>query len=485
MKTRTRFAPSPTGYLHIGSLRTALYAYFFARSTGGDFILRIEDTDQARTVADATQKLIEVFDDFNIERDEGPELSNGEIIEKGDHGPYIQSQRSDIYKKYAEQLITEGKAYYAFETSEELDALRKDQEKKGLPPRYNKAALNLSKEEIQKNLDEGKPYVVRLNVTPGKMVEFTDAVFGKIRVNSKDIDDQVLLKSDGHATYHLANVVDDHLMKITHVIRGEEWVPSTPKHILLYEAFGWEPPTFAHLSLILNNEKAKLSKRHGDVSVEDFVNKGYLKDALINFVMLLGWNPKNDQEIFSIEEFKKIFKLEHINKSGAVFNREKLEWINKQHIKELDDDAFFELAKPYLASFSDTEENMLKAASILEKERIAKLSELPEAIGFLFALPEYAPELLAWKKLTKEEAQENLSKLKPLVEETTEEEFNQDALNKKIYTFIKDNEYKVGNFLWPLRVALSGKERSPGPYEIAEVIGKEESLKRINHALSL
>lgn len=483
MKTRTRFAPSPTGYLHIGGLRTALYAYFFARNTDGDFILRIEDTDQERKVEGATESLIAIFDEFGIDRDEGPELVNGKISEKGNKDPYIQSERSAIYKKYADMLVEQGKAYYAFETSEELDALRKEQEQKGLPPRYNKASLNLSRETIETYLREGKPYVVRLNVTPGKVVEFNDIVRGKITVNTKDIDDQVLLKSDGHATYHLANVVDDHLMGITHVIRGEEWVPSTPKHILLYEAFGWKPPMFAHLPLILNTDKSKLSKRHGDVAVEDFVKKGYLKSAIINFIMLLGWNPKSNEEIFEIEDFKKIFKLEHINKSGAVFNIEKLNWINKQHIKKLSDDAFFELAKPYLAEFADKNQETLKKALLLEKERIATLVEIPESIEFIFNLPDYQADLLSWKKISVQEAKSNLGEVYELIKDLNESSYTQEELNRVVYSYIKEAEKKVGSVLWPLRVALSGKEKSPGPYEIAEAIGKDQTLERIQIAL--
>lgn len=483
MKNRTRFAPSPTGYLHIGGLRTALYAYLFARKTGGDFIMRIEDTDRTRTIEGATESLVRVFDAFNIERDEGPELSDGVLVEKGEYGPYIQSHRSDIYKKYAEILIENGKAYYAFETAEELNAMRKNQEKKGLPPRYNKASLNLSKEAIEKNLQEGKPYVVRLNVTPGKIIEFTDLIRGKIKINTKDIDDQVLIKSDGHATYHLANVVDDHLMKITHVIRGEEWVPSTPKHILLYQAFDWEPPIFAHLPLILNPDKSKLSKRQGDVAAKDYLKKGYLKEAIINFIVLLGWSPKSNEEIFTLDELKEIFDISHVNNSGAVFNREKLDWINKQHIKKLSSDEFFKLAQPYLTDFSEQDSKKVTAALLLEKERITTLTEIPDAISFIFELPEYTGELLAWKKLNQSEAQENLKTILTLIQPIEEGAFTEENLNQTIYSYIKENDLKVGNMLWPLRVALSGKEKSPGPYEIAAVLGKQETVNRINQAL--
>lgn len=482
---RTRFAPSPTGYLHVGGLRTALYAYLFAKKEGGKFILRIEDTDQKRFVEGATESLIKTLNDFGINSDEGPILNNdGNVEQVGDHGPYIQSQRKEIYQKYIQQLIESGKAYYAFETPEELDQMRKDQEAKGLPPRYNKQALNLSKEVIEKNLSEEKPYVIRLNVTPGEIIRFKDIVRGVVEFNSSDIDDQVLMKSDGLPTYHLAVVIDDHLMNISHVIRAEEWIPSTPKHILLYQAFGWEIPQYAHLPQVLNEDKTKLSKRQGDVAAEDFIKKGYLKEALINFISLLGWNPKTDEELFTLKELEDRFILENVNKSGAVFNREKLIWFNKQYIKNLPDSEYFEHCKPFLDEYKNVDQDLLLKAALLEKERIETFEDISELIDFVFTLPEYEKELLAWKKNSVEKSQENLQVLLKEIEAIDEKDFNAEKINEIIFPFIKENNYKVGEMLSPLRIALAGKKNSPGPYEIAEVIGKKETVNRIEKAIN-
>lgn len=482
---RTRFAPSPTGYLHVGGLRTALYAYLFAKKEGGKLILRIEDTDQKRFVEGATESLIKTLNDFGINSDEGPILNNnGDVEQIGDHGPYIQSQRKEIYHKYIQQLIESGKAYYAFETPEELDQMRKDQEAKGLPPRYNKQALNLSKEIIEKNLSEEKPYVIRLNVTPGEIIRFKDIVRGVVEFNSSDIDDQVLMKSDGLPTYHLAVIVDDHLMNISHVIRAEEWIPSTPKHILLYRAFGWEIPQYAHLPQVLNEDKTKLSKRQGDVAAEDFIKKGYLKEALINFISLLGWNPKTDEELFTLKELEDRFILENVNKSGAVFNRDKLIWFNKQYIKNLPDSQYFEHCKPFLDEYKSIDQELLMKATLLEKERIEKFEDISELIDFVFKLPEYDKELLSWKKNSVEKSQENLQVLLKEIGAIDEKDFNAEKINEIIFPFIKENNYKVGEMLSPLRIALAGKKNSPGPYEIAEVIGKKETVNRIEKAIN-
>lgn len=482
--TKTRFAPSPTGYMHIGSLRTALYAYLFSKSTGGEFVLRIEDTDQNRFIKGAVEKIIKTMDDFNLEYNEGPILSNNIIKEKGDFGPYIQSKRTKIYQEHAAKLISNSHAYHCFCTEERLKEMREKQEKTKKAPKYDKTCCNLSKETIENNLKEGVPFVIRLKVRPAEIIEFKDEIRGKVQVNSSDIDDQVLIKSDGHPTYHLANVVDDHLMEITHVIRAEEWLPSTPKHVLLYRAFGWKPPIFAHLPLVLNPDKSKLSKRQGSVAVEDFLKEGYLKEALINFIAFLGWNPKNEQEIFGLKELEKQFSLNSINKSGAVFNIKKLNWINKQHLKKLSDNNYFKACAKYLNDYKEQDQEILRKAVLLEKERIEKLSEIGASINFVFKIPKYESELLIWKKLTIDEVKSNLLKIKTVIEEIDEKYFNKTSLEQKIIAYIKENNFGVGDMLWPLRVSLSGKKNSPGPFEIMEVLGKEEVLKRIGIALS-
>ena len=333
MSVRVRFAPSPTGYLHVGGLRTALYNYLFAKKHGGVFILRIEDTDRNRFVDGALESLIRSLENLGLHHDEGPYLDGDTIVERGDHGPYIQSKRLDMYRHYADELLANGHAYHCFCTSERLEKLRADQTALKQAPRYDKQCLSLSKDEVKRRIEAGEPYVIRLDVAfeRGEIV-FHDLVRGQVKIHAKDIDDQVLMKSDGFPTYHLANVVDDHLMEISHVIRGEEWLPSTPKHILLYEAFGWEQPEFAHLPLLLNPDKSKLSKRQGDVAVEDYLRKGYLKEALINFVALLGWNPGqgSTQEVFSLEELTFAFDINHVHKAGAVFDLRKLDWLDRK-----------------------------------------------------------------------------------------------------------------------------------------------------------
>ncbi|MBU1167327.1 glutamate--tRNA ligase [Patescibacteria group bacterium] len=476
--TKTRFAPSPTGYVHIGNLRSALYAYLYAKSTGGQFVLRIEDTDQSRKVEGAMENLINVLNEFGLVYDEGPYFENGKLKEKGDHGPYIQSERSELYKKYADQLVKEGKAYFCFCTQERLTEMRAKQEKLNKAPKYDKCCANLAKEEIDKKIKEGLPNVVRLKVTPGEVIEFEDLVRGKVQVSSNEIDDQVLLKSDGLPTYHLANVVDDHLMEITHVIRAEEWLPSTPKHLLIYRALGWKPPKFAHLPLVLNPDKSKLSKRHGSVSVEDFLKQGYLKEALLNFIAFLGWNPKDDREIMSLKELEKAFSLKGVNKSGAVFNLDKLNWINKQYLKNLSDDDFFALSKPFLSDYQEADQDILKKACLLEKERIEKLEDLSGEISFVFKLPDYDSSLLQWKKLSLKEVKKNLKIMQEFFTDIEAGEWSEKNLEQKTISFIKENNYQVGDMLWPTRVALSGKKNSPGPFEIAALLGKDETLSR-------
>ena len=483
-KVRTRFAPSPTGYVHIGNLRTALFAYLYAKSHNGSFAVRIEDTDQKRLVSDAVQRVLDVLEWVGIKVDEGVTLNNGKVVENGEFGPYTQSKRLDIYKKYAEKLINEGKAYYCFCTAERLSEVRNQQQKNKQAPMYDGHCRDLSIEEARKKISSGEKYVIRMKVPRGEKVEFEDGVFGKISVSSNSIDDQVLIKADGFPTYHLAVVVDDHLMNFTHVLRGEDWIPSTPKHIILYKYFGWEPTKFIHLPNVIGENKKKLSKRNGDVSVADFQKKGYLPEALVNFLALLGWNPKTEQEIFSLSELEKIFNEKGLHKSGAVFDYKKLDWINSQYIKKKTDEDLMPLCLPYFEEYSqknniEIDNEIIKKIISIEKERIRKLSDVVDNIDFYFFEPEYEKELLRWKKNSDEETANALEKMKNVLEKM-EDFAKMDDIKNNLF---QGAEGKVGDHFWPLRAALTGKEKSPSPFEIIWVIGKNESLKRIEIAL--
>lgn len=495
---RVRFAPSPTGYLHVGSLRTALYNYLFAKKHGGSFVLRIEDTDQKRLVEDATEKLLETLKIF-FDWDEGVVPMKNEsanwrikIQNFGEYGPYVQSERVEIYKKYANDLVEKGKAYPCFCSSERLETVRKEQEMRKEPTRYDGLCRNLSKEEVAERLKENVPHVIRLCVEGTEDIVFDDIVRGKVSFSKKTIDDQVLMKSDGFPTYHLANVVDDHLMGITHVIRGEEWLPSTPKHILLYEAFGWNIPQFAHLPLLLNPDRSKLSKRQGDVAVEDYLAKGYLPEALLNFVALLGWNPGEGktQEVFSLDELIEVFDLAHVHKGGAVFDVKKLDWLNAQYIKKLSPDEFFSKVVAFLEKKPWFEEvlpeqksaDFLKKAFFIEQNRLQKLSDVGDAVKFLFLEPSIDPAMLPWKKNTPEETARALKILQEALKNFLEEDWTKESLEKFL---LETAGEKRGDFLWPLRVALSGEKQSPPPHEIAWVIGKEVTLRRIESARTL
>ena len=490
MKTRVRFAPSPTGYLHIGGLRSALYNYLFAKNQKGDFALRLEDTDRTRLVEGADRKLIESLKACGLEWEEGIVLNdNGEVISQGEFGPYIQSERTEIYQKYVKELLKKEKAYYCFCSQERINKLREDQKEHGLAPKYDKHCSKLSSEEIKAKLDAGESYVVRLNVKANEIIEFTDLIRGKIEINTNDIDDQVLLKSDGFPTYHLANVVDDHEMQFSHVIRGEEWISSTPKHIFLYNAFGWEIPEFAHLPLLLNPDRSKLSKRQGDVAVEDYLAKGYLPEALINYVALLGWNPGDDREIFSMDELIKEFSLEKCGKSGAIFDITKLNWMNGVYIRELDINQLWDRIKPFIKEylqendFSDylDEDEYLKRIVKIQQERLIKLSDIQEDVEYFFQEDDniiYDADLLIWKK---SDAQGAIKSLKDIQEflENYSNDWTVEALNDNIIPWIKENEYGIGDVLWPLRASLSGREKSASPFELLWALGKEKSLNRI------
>jgi glutamyl-tRNA synthetase len=487
---RTRIAPSPTGYMHVGTLRTGLYSYLFAKKHGGQFLLRIEDTDRERLVEDATLVLLQSSYWAGVIPDEGVMLNKeaykrgeGVITQSGDKGPYIQSERLPIYHEHIKTLLANGSAYYCFCTGERLEELRQKQQLNKLPTIYDRHCLKIDPNEIQARVEKGEPHVIRLKMPQTGETVFEDLIRGEIRFENKLIDDQVLIKSDGFPTYHFAVVIDDHLMEISHVIRGEEWISSTPKHLQLYKYFGWEPPQFGHLSLILNPDKSKLSKRQGDVAVGDYQKKGYLPEALLNFIAFLGWNPGDDRELFTLEELIKEFSLEKVSKAGAVFNVEKLNWYNKEYIKKLSNEELVERAEPWLKEvFKEQEKEQLIKAVGLEKERITTLAELPEAIKFVFKLPDYPKEFLVWKKSTPEEAKKILEELKNYLS-TLSIQFTKPELEIKIGEWIKSQNYSNGSVLWPLRVALSGQQNSPGPYEIAEVLGKEEVVKRIEVAL--
>ncbi len=468
-KVKVRFAPSPTGFLHIGGLRTALYNFLFARKNNGKLILRIEDTDKNRTVPGALENIIQTLKDFGLNYDEGP---------------ISQSERLDIYKKYAQELVEKQAAYYCFCSPQRLEELRKSQQDQKIPPKYDKLCLKLSEEEIKVKLAANEGHVIRLNVPAGNKIRFNDLVHGEIEIATDEVDDQVLLKSDGYPTYHLANVVDDHEMGITHVIRGDEWIPSTPKHILLYSAFGWESPQFAHLPLLLSKTRKKLSKREGDVAVKDFLEQGYLPQALLNFVALLGWNPKTEQEKFTLQELIEQFSLDKVNKSGAVFDLEKLDWLNGVYIRELPPEELFEHVNKYLpAEAKKQPKEFIYKILKLEQERLRNFSQIGERVKYFFEEPQYADSLLVWKKSDPKVIKDNLQKLHDFLQTN---EPTEDAVKK----LIADNALKNGEVLWPLRAALSGLEASPGPFEIMDAFmalpkGKQIILERIKKGIEL
>ncbi len=508
LKVRTRFAPSPTGYMHIGSLRTALFCYLYSRQNKGDFILRIEDTDQARFIEGAIEKIVALMHEMGLEYDEGVAVQNGKLVDKGAFGPYQQSKRKAIYKEYAEQLVKTGHAYYCFCDETRLLKLRKEQEARKIAPQYDKHCRFLSSGQVKENLEAGMPFVIRQAIPENSQVTVKDLVYKEIVIDTKTLDDQVLLKSDGFPTYHLAVVVDDHLMQITHVIRGEEWIPSTPKHLLLYKAFNWDPPKFAHLPLILNKDRSKLSKRQGDVAVEDYLAKGYLKEALINFVALLGWNPKTDQEVFSLDELTAQFGFEKVNRAGAVFDLEKLDWLNGTYIRKLNIKELATKTIPYLeqaglvskasahkegsalvaGNGKEISMSVLEKIIKLEQERLKKLSEIGERVKYFFEKPEYAPQLIIWKKSNLEQTRKNLSALYEFLKILDEQDFSSaQNLEDRVKKFISDSKLDNGSVLWPMRAALSGMEASPGPFDIAAALyssyGKQEILDRISTAL--
>jgi glutamyl-tRNA synthetase len=474
---RVRFAPSPTGYLHVGGLRTALYNYLFAKNQNGKFILRIEDTDRSRYVEGAVENLILTMHWAGLEYDEGPEAG-------GEYGPYLQSERLDIYNEYTGRLVKNKKAYYCFCTPERLSEVRTKQQNKGLQPRYDKHCLHLSEEEIKEKLNSGTQYVIRMNVEDNKEIIVEDLIRGRVEFNSNILDDQVLIKSDGYPTYHLANVVDDHLMKITHVIRGEEWLPSTPKHVLLYDYFGWEKPAFAHLPLLLNPDKSKLSKRQGDVAVEDYRSKGYLKEALINFVALLGWTAGDDVEFYYIDELIKKFSIERVNKSGAVFNLEKLVWLNEEHLKKKPAEEILVMLKAELfqSKYKDQSFDNEYLIHVIEsmRERISFVKEIPEKSFYFFERPSEYDQAAVSKRWNREtpgqlnKLLENFESLQNPAKHDYEAALKETA---------EDLGIGAGKLIHPVRLAVSGVSGGPGLYDILFILGKEESISRIKIAI--
>ena len=480
-KVRTRFAPSPTGRMHVGNLRTALYAYLIAKHEGGDFMLRIEDTDQERYVEGALDIIYRTLEKTGLVHDEGPDKDGGV-------GPYVQSERqaSGIYMKYAKQLIEQGDAYYCFCDKERLESLKTSVSEDGTQiVNYDKHCLHLSKEEIEANLAAGKPYVVRINMPTEGTTTFHDEIYGDITVPNAELDDMILIKSDGYPTYNFANVIDDHLMNITHVVRGNEYLSSAPKYNRLYEAFGWEVPVYVHCPLITDENHKKLSKRCGHSSYEDLIEQGYVSEAVVNYVALLGWCPTDNREIFSLEELVEAFDYHHMSKSPAVFDINKLKWMNGEYLKAMDFDKFYELAEPYIKKVITKDYDLKKVASLI-KSRIEILPDIKDQIDFFEAVPEYDTAMYCHKKMkTNEETSlEVLKEILPRLEAW--DDYSNDALFGLLKGFAEEKGYKNGYVMWPVRTAVSGKQNTPGgATEIMEVLGKAESVERIKNAIEL
>ena len=478
-KIRTRFAPSPTGRMHVGNLRTALFAYLIAKHEDGDFILRIEDTDQERYVEGAVDIIYRTLEKTGLIHDEGPDKDKG-------FGPYVQSERqkNGLYLEYAKQLIDKGEAYYCFCDKERLATLNRKEGDKEINV-YDKHCLSLSKEEVEANLKAGKPYVIRQNNPNTGTTTFVDEIYGEISVDNSELDDMILIKSDGFPTYNFANVVDDHLMGITHVVRGNEYLSSSPKYNRLYEAFGWEVPVYVHCPLITDENHTKLSKRCGHSSYEDLIEQGFLSDAIVNFVALLGWSPEGNQEIMSMDELIKNFDYRHINKSPAVFDYTKLKWMNGEYLKAMDFDEFYDMAMPYIKEVIKKDLDLKKIAEMV-KSRIEIFPDIKDHIDFFEEMPEYDSEMYVHKKMKTDKAisLDVLKEVKGTLEAIDAADYNNDNLYQALVDFAAKKELKNGTVLWPIRTALSGKQMTPcGATEILEILGKEESLKRIEAAI--
>lgn len=478
-KVRTRFAPSPTGRMHVGNLRTALYAYLIAKHEGGDFLLRIEDTDQERYVEGAVDIIYRTLEKTGLIHDEGPDKDGG-------YGPYVQSERnaSGLYLKYAKQLIEQGDAYYCFCDKERLESLKSSVSENGTEiVVYDKHCLHLSKEEIEANLAAGKPYVIRINMPTEGTTTFHDEIYGDITVPNAELDDMILIKSDGFPTYNFANVIDDHLQGITHVVRGNEYLSSAPKYNRLYEAFGWEVPVYVHCPLITDETHKKLSKRCGHSSYEDLIEQGYLTEAVVNFVALLGWSPSDNREIFSLEELVEAFDYRHMSKSPAVFDTVKLKWMNGEYIKAMDFERFYEMAEPYIKEVVTKDYDLKKIAALVQS-RIEVFTDIKDHIDFFEELPEYENAMYTHKKMkTNEETSlEVLKDMVPLL--GAQEDYSNDALFALLKGYVEEKGVKVGYVMWPIRTAVSGKQNTPGgATELMEILGKEESLRRIEKGI--
>lgn len=476
-KVRTRFAPSPTGRMHVGNLRTALYAYLIAKHEGGDFLLRIEDTDQERYVDGAVDIIYRTLEKTGLLHDEGPDKDGG-------CGPYVQSERqkSGIYLEYAKKLVEKGEAYYCFCDKERLESLKQEIAGKEIIV-YDKHCLKLSKEEIEEKLKAGVPYVIRQNNPTTGTTTFHDEIYGDITVDNSELDDMILIKSDGYPTYNFANVVDDHLMGITHVVRGNEYLSSSPKYNRLYEAFGWEVPVYVHCPLITNEEHKKLSKRSGHSSYEDLLEQGFISEAIVNYVALLGWCPEDNREVFSLEELVKVFDYRHMSKTPSVFDIVKLKWLNGEYMKAMDFDRFYEMAEPYIREVVKRDVDLKKIAALV-KTRIEVFTDIKEHIDFFEEIPEYDISMYAHKKMktTPETSLSVLKEVIPVFEALND--YSNDSLYAALVEFVKEHGYKNGYVMWPVRTAVSGKQMTPGgATEIMEILGKEESLKRLYEAV--
>ncbi len=471
-KIRTRFAPSPTGYMHIGNLRTALFEYLIAKHEDGDFILRIEDTDQGRLVEGAVDVIYDTMKQVGLNHDEGPDIG-------GDFGPYVQSERLPMYKGYADQLVDLGGAHYCFCKEEEIEAQRKEAEILGISFKFDDPCKHISTEEARERIAAGEKYVVRQTIKHDGETYFDDEVYGRIEVDNSVLDESILLKSDGFPTYNFANIIDDHQMEITHVVRGNEYLSSTPKYNLIYRSFGWDIPTYVHVPPVMKDEHQKLSKRNGDASFQDLVAKGYLPEAIINYIALLGWAPETEQEIYTLEELIKVFDIKRISKSGAIFDINKLTWMNGKYLRNKSLEDFAELAMPYVDEAVKSDVDKMAICRILQ-QRTDILSTISESIDFIDALPEYDIDLYVHKKMktTTEIALKSLKAAKEVMENITD--WNEEVLHEQLLALPAQLEMKNGQLLWPIRTALSGKPSTPGgAIELAYILGKEESLKRM------
>jgi len=476
---RTRYAPSPTGYMHCGNLRTALYEYLIAKSQGGQFVLRIEDTDQSRQVEGAVEVIYETLRLAGLQHDEGPDIG-------GPYAPYVQSERKNGtgYLNFAQELVAKGKAYYCFCTKERLETLQKEDAAEGAM-QYDRHCVSLSKEAVEENLRNGVPYVIRQLIPEGRS-SFMDEVYGEISIDNAELDDQVLIKSDGMPTYNFANVVDDHLMDITHVVRGSEYLTSTPKYNLLYDAFGWQIPTYVHLPMVLNENGAKLAKRKGDATFADLLKQGYLPEAVINYCALLGWAPSDNREIFSIAELTEVFDVKGLSKSPSSFDTTKLAWMNGEYFKKMDADVFFEMVKPVLESSVKRAGADMRGLAAMVQSRIRFLHEIPGMLDFIDALPDYDIVLYTHKKMktNSENSLESLQQCVPVLTDMPDADWNNDALYTRLQKLAEETGVKNGVVLWPVRTALSGKETTPcGASELLELFGKDESLRRIQDGI--